>query len=229
MKKPFFLILKKQYLIIALIICIIALFLVFTPAALSTISPQTKYTIVIDAGHGKIDGGCEGAITKVAESTLNLDYAKCLKQKLEDFGFKVVMTRTTENGLYNPLATNKKKDDMKKRKSIIENANADFVISIHMNSFSTTSSGAQVFYGKDDEAGKMLATSVQSFFVKNLASAKQEVKVGDYYILNEIKSPSILVECGYLSNPKEETLLLTEEYKNEICYNIVLGVLQYLQ
>lgn len=229
MKKIKFVIFKKKYFLIAFILTVFALTICLLPTQIKANSPKAKYTVIIDAGHGGMDGGCEGAITKIAESTLNLSYAKCLQEKLEGFGFKAIMTRTTENGLYNPLASNKKKDDMRKRKSIIENSNADFVISIHMNSFTTTACGAQVFYGKDDASGKLLASTIQNHFIKNLPNAKKEVKIGDYYILNEIKSPSVLVECGYLSNPKEEAMLLTEEYKNEICYSILLGVLEYLQ
>ena len=229
MKKLSFITIKKKHIIIA-IACLLAIFTMsFAPSAIESLTPNTKYIVVIDAGHGGIDGGCEGATTGVTEASLNLDYAKCLQQKMEDFGFKVVMTRTAESGLYNPLASNKKRDDMKKRRNIIENANADFVISIHMNSYSSKSRGAQVFYGKDDEPSKFLATNIQKHFIANLEDARQEIKVGDYYMLNEIKSPSVLVECGYLSNPKEEALLITEEYKNEVCYSILLGVLEYLR
>lgn len=148
---------------------------------------------------------------------------------MQDFGFNVVMTRTTSSGLYSPFASNKKKDDMKKRKEIIDNSNADFVISIHMNSFSGKASGAQVFYGKGDEPSKSLADNIQKYFIKYLENAKSSTKVGDYYVLNAITCPSVLVECGYLSNATEETLLLTEDYKKEVCYSILLGVISYLE
>lgn len=229
MKKINLVIINKKKFIIFLCCALLIFAFCILPTAHIANSPKTKYTVVIDAGHGGIDGGCEGAITKISESTLNLAYAKCLQEKLNNFGFKVVMTRTTESGLYNPLASNKKKDDMKKRNQIIKNANADFVISIHMNSYSQTACGAQVFYGIDDEPGKLLATKIQKNFISNLQNARSEIKVGDYFMLNAISSPSVLIECGYLSNPKEEQLLLTEEYKNEVCYAILLGVLEYLQ
>ncbi|MBO7527343.1 MAG: N-acetylmuramoyl-L-alanine amidase [Clostridia bacterium] len=189
-------------------------------------SPKAKYTIVIDAGHGGIDGGSVGKNGSI-EAELNLEYAKTLKTMMSDFGFNVVMTRENENGLYSPLAKNKKKDDMKKRKEIIEKSNADFVISIHMNSYTSYSHGAQVFYGAGDETSKALAQKIQDYFIKNLVSARQEIKVGDYYILNAIKAPSVLVECGFLSNPAEEKLLASDEYKKEVCYNILLGVLSF--
>lgn len=192
-------------------------------------SPYLKKTVVIDAGHGGIDGGSVGVSTNVSEATLNLDYAKCLKKLMEEFGFRVVMTRTTENGLYNPLASNKKKDDMKKRSQIVENSNADFVISIHMNSFTAKAQGAQVFYGKNDQPSQSLADNIQKYFVRNLTNARKESKVGDYFMLNAIKSPSVLVECGYLSNAEEEALLITEAYRYEVCYSILCGVLEYLR
>lgn len=222
------LIVKKKYIIVSFLIILILLLCCFIPKIASVTSPKTKYTVVIDAGHGGIDGGSVGVSTGVIEANLNLDYAKCLRQMLTDFGFNVVMTRTTESGLYNPLASNKKKDDMKKRKQIVEKSNADFVVSIHMNSYNKSAHGAQVFYGADDEPSKALAQNIQSYFIKNLSDARSEAKVGDYYILNAIKAPSVLVECGYLSNPNEEALLISEEYKQEICYNILLGILSYL-
>lgn len=229
MKKLFFITIKKKYILFAITLAAAFAIVGLCPNIISIASPKRAYTVVIDAGHGGIDGGCEGRTTGVTEASLNLDYAKCLQEKMEDFGFRVVMTRTTESGLYNPLASNKKRDDMKKRRSIIENANADFVISIHMNSYTASAKGAQVYYGKDDEPSKSLASNISKHFVKNLESARAEIKVGDYYMLNEIKAPSVLVECGFLSNPKEEALLITEEYKNEVCYSILLGILEYLQ
>lgn len=229
MKKNTFILLKKTNVVLTLFISIILLTICFFPTIVQSVSPNTKYTVVIDAGHGGIDGGCEGRTTGISEASLNLDYALCLKQKLTDFGFNVIMTRTTESGLYSPLAKNKKKDDMKKRRQIIESSNADFVISIHMNAYTSTAEGAQVYYGKEDEPSKSLATNIQNHFIKNLPNARKEIKVGDYYMLNAINAPSVLVECGFLSNPKEEALLLTEKYKDEICYCMLLGVLEYLR
>ena len=82
-----------------------------------TFSPALKYCIVIDAGHGGIDGGAVGKITN--ERDINLEYAQQLKEICQSLGMRVVMTRTDENGLYNPLAANKKRSDMEKRKEII--------------------------------------------------------------------------------------------------------------
>ena len=217
---------KKYLLIVALVVC--AFLGINSAVAIIASSPKNQYVVVIDAGHGGQDGGSVGKNGTI-EAELNLEYAKTLKKMMTDFGFRVVMTREDESGLYSPLAKNKKKDDMKNRKQIIEKANADFVISIHMNSYSSKSCGAQVFYEKDDEPSKNLADCIQYYFKKNLKNAKNETKVGDYYILNAIKVPSVLVECGFLSNTNEEQLLNTNEYKKEVCYNILLGVLSFLK
>ena len=229
MKKMSFITLKGKYILLAIVCLAFVVLLCIAPAAINSMTPKGKYTVVLDAGHGGIDGGSVGKTTSVTEASLNLDYAKCLQNKLVSFGFNVVMTRSTESGLYNPLASNKKRDDMKKRKAIIENANADFVISIHMNSYRPDSCGAQVFYGKNDEVSKSLASNIQKHFVDNLPNAKKEVKIGDYYMLNEISAPSVIVECGFLSNPEEESLLISENYKNQVCYSMLLGVLEYLR
>jgi len=221
-------ILNKKTMLIFLMFFLVFAIIVSCTKIITTNSPKTKYSIVIDAGHGGMDGGSIGKNGTI-EAELNLEYAKTLKTMMSDFGFNVVMTRENENGLYSPLAKNKKKDDMKKRKEIIEKSNADIVISIHMNSYTSRSHGAQVFYGKDDKPSKALANSIKNYFVKNLVDAKQEIKIGDYYILNAINVPSVLVECGFLSNAKEEELLNTNDYKKEVCYNILLGVLSYLE
>ena len=138
------------------------------------------------------------------------------------------MTRTTDNGLYNPFSSNKKKDDMKERKKIIEKANPDFVISIHMNSYSASSSrGAQVFYKEGDSNSELLAKSIQKQFVQNLIKPRKTAQSGDYYILNCTKFTSVIVECGFISNKEEESLLLTKEYKDKVCYNILCGMIAY--
>lgn len=229
MKKTPFIIFNKKHIFFAITFCFAILLLTFAPVGIKSLSPKSKYVVVIDAGHGGIDGGCVGRSTGVTEASLNLDYAKCLQEMMQNFGFDVVMTRTTESGLYSPLASNKKRDDMKKRKSIVENANADFVISIHMNSYRGDARGALVYYGNDDEPSKSLAGFIQKHFLANLVDAKKEIKIGDYYVLNELQAPSVLVECGYLSNIEEEALLVTEEYRKEVCYSILLGVLEYLR
>ena len=222
-----FLVIKKKAIYIFLAI-LLAVLCAVSFMVVSTSSPKPMYTIVIDAGHGGIDNGSIG-YSGTLESEINLWYAKTLQQYCTEFGFFVTMTRSNDNGLYSPFAKNKKKDDMKQRQKIIEDTSPDMVISIHMNSFPESSSrGAQVFYAKDSEAGKLLADSIQDQFVKNLVKPRQSSEVGDYYIVNCTTAPSVIVECGFVSNPEEEQLLLQEDYKDKVCYSVVCGILKYL-
>lgn len=225
----FFIIKKKSVLIIFALI--IGLSILFSFASVYTNSmPKAEFTIIIDAGHGGRDGGAVGKTTGITESELNLQYALCLKDACEQFGFNVVLTRSTMDGLYDESASNKKKSEMEKRKSIINNSDADLVISLHMNSFPLSSSeGAQVFYAKGSEQGFNLAKSIQNSLSKSFESARDYVTVGDYFVLNYSNIPATLVECGFLSNPEEEKLLQTEEYRKNFCYSLLVGIINYFE
>ncbi len=192
-------------------------------------TPKPKYTVIIDAGHGGIDGGSSGVNTNVKESDLNLTYAKTLSKYLGQYDIQTILTRTTKDGLYDSSAKNLKKSDMKKRKQIIEQSAPTCVVSIHMNSYNSQKvRGAQVFYNKTNSNGKNLADCIQGQFYKNLPKAKQSSASGDYFIVNCTTLPAVIVECGFLSNPEEELLLLDKEYQNKLCYLITCGIVDYL-
>ncbi len=225
-----FLTIKKKTIVIILSV-LIALASVISVAAITTSSmPKPEYTIVIDAGHGGRDGGAIGKNTGVTESELNLMYAKELQSLCEDYGIGVVMTRSDMNGLYDESATNKKKSEMERRKSIINGSGADIMISLHMNAFPLPSSnGAYVFYAKGSEQGLNLAKSVQTSLCQSFDNARQYVSVGDYFVLNYSTMPSVLVECGFLSNPQEEKNLQSKEYCEKFCYSLLAGILAYFE
>ncbi len=198
-------------------------------AVRGTSSPKAQYTIVIDAGHGGADGGAVGKNSKVTESELNLKYALTLKAICEELGINVVLTRSDMNGLYSPFASNKKRSDMETRRQIIEQSNADLLISVHMNSFPLSSSrGPHVFYDSKNEGSKALADKIQSSLRENIAYSKQNANNSDLYILNCTDLPGALIEFGFLSNKEEENLLLLDSYRQDICYAVVCGVLDYL-
>ena len=229
-KHRFFVLKKKWFVLAACFLLVAASAVVYFTAILPTFRPNTQKVIVIDAGHGGKDGGAVGKTTDATESFLNLQYAKTLKDICEQFGFKVVMTRESMEGLYSPLAENKKKSEMKKRQQVIESANADIVVSIHMNSFpSSEARGAQVYYAQGSESGQALADSVSKSLHNNFQNAKLTSKVGDFYVLNVSPCPSILVECGFLSNPEEELLLQDKDYMHKFCYHLFCGILQFQQ
>lgn len=204
----------------------VALLCVRTRAAAS---PSDRFTVVIDAGHGGIDGGVSGITTGVKESELNLDIARKLKAKFDKSGAKTVMTRKTEAGLYGIYSKGFKRRDMQKRKQITLNAKADIFVSIHLNYYSSPlRRGAQVFYKIDEEKSKSLADIVQA----ELNGGKEYERdytalAGDYYVLNEADCAAILCECGFLSNAEDEKLLLTDEYRAEIAEKIFNGIEKY--
>ncbi|EYE87361.1 N-acetylmuramoyl-L-alanine amidase [Fervidicella metallireducens AeB] len=187
--------------------------------------------IIIDAGHGGIDGGAVG-LHGVIEKDINLAIAKKLKAYIELNGDTCIMIREVDEGLYSQSGTirNKKNEDLKNRKTIIKETEADLFISIHLNSFPQAQYyGAQVFYPKEDEDSKRLAKFVQTELVNTLDrnNKRQEKSSDSYYILKDNKIPSLLIECGFLSNPAEERLLADEGYQNKIAWAIYSGIIKY--
>lgn len=188
-----------------------------------------KVTVVIDAGHGGIDNGAKGRVLGALEAEINLAIAKKLKAKFEDIAVEVVMTRNSALGLYGLPTPGFKLRDLKKRVEITKNAGADIFISIHMNNFPDSSQrGSRVFF-RDDESSKQLAGLVQTELDKIDNDNKSQTTIyGDYYVLNNQSIPSILCECGFLSNAEDEKLLLDDAYQSALSQAIFVGVLQFL-
>lgn len=219
---------KKRTIIIVLVCILIIGSAVGVFYAVKTASlSKLKYTIVLDAGHGGRDGGSVG-VNGTIEKEINLEYTLALKEKLTNSGFRVELTRKTDDGLYSLTAPNKKLSDMSARFSIIQRTNPSLVISIHMNSFSDSSAyGAETYYRANDKASKYCADLIQSSFFTYLNARNKTSKVGDYYILNCSYYTAVLIECGYISNPTEEAKLNTEEYKNQFVEAVYNGILLY--
>jgi N-acetylmuramoyl-L-alanine amidase len=139
------------------------------------------------------------------------------------------MTRRDKNGLYGSKGEGFKKRDMLKRREIILASGADLVISIHLNKFlSTSRKGAQAFFREGSELGKLAAAKIQEQLNKNINLHRSfEALKGDYYLLNCSDIPSVIVECGFLSNPEEEKLLATAEYQDKLAYIIFAGAISY--
>ena len=186
-------------------------------------------TIVIDAGHGGIDAGVRGITTETKESDINLSIAKYLRGYFVDAGFNVVMTRTTQGGLYGTTAKGFKMRDMIKRKEAIEKCNADMVISVHQNFCPIPSKrGGTVFFNPDSDCGKVLAQTIQNSLNKmEESSVSNSVLAGDYYMLKCTPNPSVIVECGFLSNTEDEKLLISDDYRKKIAYAIFKGAVAY--
>lgn len=227
------LVIKKKWLLIALALLIACTILILGYQRIvktsSTIS--LNKLIIIDAGHGGIDGGTVG-ISGVVESHINLKIALKLRELLEESGAIVFMTRDQDKGLYSDSGTvrQKKNEDLRNRKKIMDESNADLFVSIHLNSFSQQQYfGAQTFYPSNSEDSKKAAEYVQEELIKVINNGNQRVakEKSDVYLLQGCSVPTILVECGFLSNPQEEKLLQKSSYQNKIALSIYLGIMRY--
>lgn len=192
-------------------------------------SRSAPYTIVVDAGHGSPDGGAVGK-NGTLEKDLNLDIALKLREIFESRGMRVIMTRTDDNSVCDSDAVTlheMKVSDMKNRLKIINESGADLFLSIHMNSFSDSSAdGLHVFYAGNHPEAEPIAELIQNY-ISNLTGAKAHcVKTASdtLYLMKNPVPPSILIECGFISNPREEELLNTDEYRSKIAFAIANAV-----
>ncbi|MCI9190775.1 MAG: N-acetylmuramoyl-L-alanine amidase [Lachnospiraceae bacterium] len=191
---------------------------------------KERICVVIDAGHGGDDPGKVG-INGANEKDVNLQIAELVKLFLEANDIEVVMTRESDEGLYDAEAPNKKVQDMKRRIEMIEDASPTLTVSIHQNSYPEEYvHGAQVFYYTGSIQGQLLAEAVQSQLIKRVdPENKRSVKANDsYYLLKKTGVPIVIVECGFLSNSAEAEKLCTPEYQDRVAWAIHMGILQYL-
>lgn len=191
---------------------------------------DSKGIIVLDPGHGGDDPGMIGG-SGISEKTLNLIYAEKLKKLLEEQGYEVILTRDSENGLYDAESSHKKAQDMQRRVEVIAEYQPLVTVSIHQNSYQDPEvSGPQVFYYEHSEQGKQLANIIQNHLNQELTEARSRVEKGNgsYYILKRSKGTTVIVECGFLSNPEEEARLQEAAYQDRVAQAICSGVLEYL-
>lgn len=191
---------------------------------------KNRPVVVIDAGHGGNDPGKIG-IDGTLEKDINLQITMKLKKYLEASDVDVVLTRDDDIGLYSARDNRKKMADMTKRCDIINKTKPALTVSIHQNSYHQEEiSGGQVFYYKKSEKGKKLAETIQERFDfllgdKNTRLAKPN---DNYYLLLHVKTPIVIVECGFLTNSRESKLLNDEDYQDRVAWTIHMGIMSYL-
>lgn len=191
-------------------------------------------SVVIDPGHGGNDPGKVG-VSGTLEKDINLQIALKLKELLSRKGYHALLTRDTdvhlgENEKYH------KTSDLNKRLDMInleyENNQNTIMISIHQNSFVRGNvHGAQCFYYANSDKSKKLAESIQSFLNQNINTHKERMVKSnrDYYMLLNSKCPGVIVECGFLSNPTEETKLKSDTYQEKMVEMIERGIDEYFK
>lgn len=179
--------------------------------------------IVVDAGHGGFDPGAIG-VTGVKEKDVNLAISRRLADLLRQVGAGVVETRTTDTALADTKAA-----DIHRRVEIAEAADADLFITVQANSIADGRwHGAQVFYAKGSEQGEGLSKAIQESLAAVLKNTERKAKpIDNIYVVNSLAIPSIVVECGFLSNADEEALLADAQYQQLVAYAIFLGVMGY--
>lgn len=192
---------------------------------------KDRSCIIIDAGHGGIDGGATSC-TGVLESKLNLEVALRLEDLLHLMGIDTIMIRNTDCSVYTEGETiaAQKVSDLKNRVTIVNRNAHALLLSIHQNYFGSSKyCGAQIFYNKHTDS-KQLAADMQYAFTEtiNKGSRRKAKAASGIYLMDHIRNPGILIECGFLSNPSEEHALRTPEYQKKLCC-IIAGVsAQYL-
>lgn len=196
-------------------------------------TPISNHIVILDAGHGSPDGGAVSNNGEIIESNINLNVVLKLQNLLEASGCRVILTRSDENGIYEITADTIRKQkisDMKKRVEIANNSDSELFISIHMNKIPQVQySGWQTFYKNNDIVSKTVAQNIQkslNYFIDS--SNNREIKsISKIYLTEHVKIPLILVECGFLSNNNEATLLKTETYQDKLAWSIYIGIMEY--
>lgn len=185
--------------------------------------------IVVDAGHGGMDGGGVG-VSQVLEKDLNLSVAKKLESALKENGYQVIMTRTEDVSLHDDDKTTvrqQKNSDLKNRAELANRQNAGLFISIHMNKFESSDvKGAQVFYKSTDTLGAEYAKNIMTE-LKKLDKQNHRVEKplpNPNLTFKKLNVPGVLVECGFLSNQEEEKKLQDDSYQIALVKAIVAGM-----
>lgn len=194
--------------------------------------PVSGKTIVLDAGHGYPDNGAESS-TGLSEASVNLNITKKLQSLLEQSGCNVILTRSDEKGIYDLDANTireKKVSDIKNRVKIGNESSADVFISIHLNKIPQTQYyGWQTFFKQNSERSEQLARSIQEELNASIQkeNKRQALKISGKYIIEHVEIPTVIVECGFLSNLEEQSLLKEDAYQDKLAWGIYNGVMDY--
>lgn len=235
-----FLIFRRRSFMMIIAFCVILLgvscFVIFhsDPLTAPTLSWQmAEKTFLIDPGHG---GTFPGRVNdQVLEKNINLAIAAKLNQFLQESGAVTIMTRTEDIDLIPEDSKDEKlllqqRADLEQRVQMAQDEEADLFISIHCNSIPNDKwTGAQTFYNAEDPESKKLALSIQNRLMGQLKNTEREaLPRADTYLFRNATIPTVIVECGFLSNVEETNLLCSEEYQEQLAWAIYLGISDYL-
>lgn len=188
--------------------------------------------ILLDPGHGGMDGGAVG-FAGIVEKDLNLDLAKKLAEKLTEAGYTVRLTRETDVLLTHSGASSAKNGDLRARLKLAEECDDCLFVSIHMNKFTDSSvKGITLYHSPNNPEGLKLAEAIMTKVKEELQPEnKRPIKAADssLYILSRITKPAVLVECGFLSNAYEASLLADDGYRERLAILLRDALVVYMQ
>lgn len=191
-------------------------------------TPLAGRVIVVDAGHGGLDGGAVGGT--VVEKKITLQIARDLRDYLQETGAVVIMTRDSDDDLSDDSYTGRHKtQDLLRRAALIKKNQPDLFISIHLNAIPNGRlRGAQTFYYPNSAKNQRLAMLIQDSIEQNLGNTNRQAKaIGFVYLLKKSSPPAALVEAGFLSNPFERALLVQRSYQQTAAMAISQGIMRY--
>lgn len=226
--------LRKLSLAAALVLLTVALFTYELPHTQTWnywTMPLSGKVIALDPGHGGPDGGASSK-SGVEEKDINLAIAIYIRDYLQQAGAVVVMTREVDKDLAAPGTkgySKRKTEDLHERVELVNDAKADLLISIHLNSIPSPKwNGAQTFYNPDKPGSDVLAAHIQTELRRNLENTDRVAKENStFYPLKAVSAPGALVEVGFLSNPREAELMSAESYQKKVAAAVYQGILKY--
>ncbi len=189
--------------------------------------------IVVDAGHGGLDSGAVGG-NGTLEKDVNLSIVRILRDMLELSGFDVVLTRSEDISIYDAGVEgirNQKLSDMDNRLEIVQSYPDSIFLCIHQNNYTDPQYfGGQMFYNNNNPNNRTLAQIMQNKFAELQPGNDREIKLSgdELFLLKSNQNPSLMIECGFLSNPDEEARLSTWEYQQQVAFTIFGGVMEYI-
>lgn len=228
---------RKDYLFAIVLALLVLLFIIFTHGGTTGVvsaQPSDGFVIILDPGHGGVDGGAVG-VNGTVEKRINLEIALRLRDIFTGAGYSVIMTRDTDISIHDSTADTireMKVSDLRNRLKLTELYPDSLLISIHQNTLGNSSvTGAQVFYSPNNPSSQILAQSIQDRFNADIQLAddrliKQAGK--NLYLFYNAKNTAVLAECGFLSNSTEEAMLCDPAHQDKIAYCIYQGTLEFL-
>ena len=199
--------------------------------------PLGDMKIMLDAGHGGLDGGASNG--DVIEKEITLAITQKVARQLTRLGAEVILTRTSDGDVLSEHAPNenfptnreRKKQDIFLRETLVQKEEPDLFITIHANAIPNSKwRGAQVFYHKEGHVNsEQLAKAIQQSIRDTMENTTREaLSIKQVYLLKKVEVPAVLVETGFLSNEEEKELLATESYQDKMAFAIARGIENYI-